>query len=202
MESRAREILWSYGAAYWREWKQAQQAQAEDDGSRAGEPAGAGTPRGAESEAEGDGTRVNAFAGGMMYEVGDGALLGDGEGRGRIMFVLHVWVHSGLRRQHWATEAMLREARRRRAVEVHLIATNEGAKAAYRAMGMRVATEEQVARDVVSERPDARRGEAYMHGPVDEMVDRATARGVEVSETRGRQLIRKTRLTQRGGGVV
>ena len=133
-----------------------------------------------------------------MYEVGEGRMLA-GEGRGRILFVTHVWVHQSQRRQQWATEAMVREGTRRGAREIHLIVQDAGAIDAYGRMGMAQATEQQVQNEHTAYRPDARQGERYMYGGMGEMRKAAQEKGVAVGVAGGRRLINKEKCAQRGG---
>ena len=103
-----------------------------------------------------------ALMGGMMWEAGDGRLLADERsGRGKVMFVTHIWVRTAERRKRWATEAIVREGKRIGAKEIHLIAIDGEAKTAYERMGMKAATSEQVDKEHVAWRPDARKGEVY-----------------------------------------
>ena len=63
-----------------------------------------------------------------------------------------------------------------------------GEDSIYERMGMKAATSEQVDKEAehVAWRPDARKGEVYMHGNTGNMESKATEEGCAVSELTGR----------------
>ena len=177
-----RELLWAYGNKYWEK----KQREGEE---RDGEGKGSGRATPADSE---DTQQQQALAGGMMWEAGLGKMLGRaGQQRGKIMFVTQVWVHEAVRREGWAREAILREGHRVGAVEVHLIARDEEARAAYTSMGMATASEEEVRREETLAEPNLERGEQYMHGQVSTMTEMERQKGHVIDEQQGRTVIRK-----------
>ena len=214
-EAAQREITWAYGMSFWKNKQKAQQEDSErqrrDDRKRGEQGQGAEEERVEEGSERDDArtggevqreqtTTTAALMGGMMWEAGDGRLLAKEEGgRGKVMFVTHIWVKKEERRKRWATEAIVREGKRIGAKEIHLIAIDGEARTAYERMGMKAATSKQVDKEHVAWRPDARKGEVYMHGNTATMESKAKEGGCAVSELGGRQMWRKEKCAQTRG---
>ena len=227
-EAVRREILWPYRGKYWPRARTVETAEEEEEPSdgettgdvqheRAARMHGATSDNvvtaphegeaadGRRSDATGVGgaaddnaNHLEALAGGLMYEVGHGRLMSDST-RGVIMFVTQVWVHEEQRRKGWATEAIVREARRKRADEVHLIAIDGDAVHAYEGMGMERASGKDIEGGRTTVNPSTAAGEVYMHAKTRDMESQANGKGIQTTERHGRRLERVTRCRQVGG---
>ena len=194
-----REITWAYGKAYWAERgereKDGERGEKEEDEERGpGEGNSEGRGEGEASENE---ERLN---GTMWCEIGRARALCRAESTQKVgvMYVTEGWVRKDERKKGWMRRALGTELKRRIQVEeVHLIAREGEAEAAWEGMGFTRASEEQVKGEQVAYTP--RSGEVYMKAKrtwVLQIAENASANGAVAPQGR---LIRREKCRQKGG---